>query len=384
LTVSHLRLTGVLQAEEPLSIGSGRRTGVIRHSLPYVPGFSIRGCVGTSLLRAACRLDKPLLDHSSCAHFSECEYAKLFESDESSSAVFFRYAYPLHIKCGGVYRPAPKTLYRCENSQCREVIDALEPPSRCPKCEGLIKAYPGYICDRCGELSDRPIKMTRVTSTALARDTWSAASVKVDESVKAGTLHTTEAIPAGSRFSFEVVLGSRHASEVDVLMSVVEKGVPDEGLGGSRSRGFGRVSVRELKLSEVTCDDVVKRGEAIDSSSFSVQALSPLLLDRPLDCTSLLEGARRAYSWVYHAGKPQLPDLKQIASRVSIARFGGWSQKDDRGRGPFDGFEAGSVFQFSSEGRSSELCMSLAALDVYPFGDYKPHGCGQVRVEGPR
>ena len=382
MTVSHLSLTGVLRVEEPLHIGSGRRTGVIKHCLPYVPGSTLRGCAGTALLRLTCRLGQPLIDHSSCEYAEECAYARLFESEESASSLFFRYAYPLHLRCGGVFRPAPKTLYRCENSQCGEVSDSLEPPDRC-KCGGRVKPYIGYKCDRCGELSSQPIQLTWFTSTALDRGVGAAASIAAGGQ-SAGTLHTIEAIQTGSRFFFEVILGSKLSGEVEALRSVLEKGLPDEGLGGSKSRGFGKVSLSDIRVEEVSVEDMEARAEEIDSACFSVQALSPLILERPLDDRSLLEGARRAYSWVYHEGKPQLPDLVHVASRLALTRVGGWSQKEGRSRGVLQAVEVGSITQFKCGESSEVLSRALATLEVYPLGEYKPHGCGQLRVQSPR
>ena len=384
LTISHHRLTGVLTAEEPLHIGSGRRTGVIKHSLPYLPGSFIRGTVGTALVKAACKLDNPLTDHANCSYIDNCRYVKIFsEEQHKSTKIFFRYTYPLHLKCGGVYRPAPKTMYQCENSQCGKLFDVLIPPDRCDTCSGRVKPYTGFVCEKCHEVERRPIRLSRFTSTAIDRARVSAAMIPGPEQ-PAGTLHTLEAIPKGSKFHLEAIIHRELADDLEVLKAIFEKGLPDEGVGGSRSRGYGKISVKDLSIDAVEMEDVEKRADSIDVSRFSVQTFSPLILRGVLEPRTLLEGARRAYSWVFHEGKPRLPETTLEASRLAVEPYSGWSQKEGKQRRIEQAMATGSVFQFRCDDKTELLPKALAALEVYPLGDHKPHGCGQLKIEEAR
>ncbi|MBS7634485.1 hypothetical protein KEJ34_03170 [Candidatus Bathyarchaeota archaeon] len=90
------KITGVLRAVTPLHIGSGARTGVIKHCHPYIPGAVIRGAVGVSLMRAACRLDLPLVQHESCEYFDECLYVQLFGEEFGKSS---RSSLDMPIRC---------------------------------------------------------------------------------------------------------------------------------------------------------------------------------------------------------------------------------------------------------------------------------------------
>ena len=383
LTTSYYRIRGVITAEEPLHIGSGRRTGVIKHSLPYIPGSFIRGALGTALVKVVCKLDKPLTDHRSCSHYEDCVYVRLFEKPHKSSRIFIRYTYPLHLSCGGVYRPAPKTLYQCENSQCRKLFDTLIPPDRCDTCGGRVKPYTGFVCDKCRQVERRPIRLSRFTSTAIDRARETAAMIPGPMEA-AGTLHTLEAVPKGSKFLLEATVHRDLSDARDVLKAVFERGLPDEGIGGSRSRGYGMVSVHDLHIDTVEIEEVERRADGIDASRFSVQALSPLILKGVLEPSTLLEGARRAYSWVFHEGKPRLPEVALDASRLAIEPYSGWSQKEGRQRRIEQAMAAGSIFQFRCVDEVELLSKALAALEVYPLGDHKPHGCGQLKVERPR
>jgi len=379
------RLKGILRAVTPLHVGSGFRTGIIKHCRPFIPGSVIRGAVGTTLIKVVCRLDKPLVEHEKCAYFDECVYAQLFgEEFGKSSKVFFRYAYPLHLGCGGVYRPSAKTVYRCSNPQCRRVFDAFIPPRECPTCGGSVKPFNGYQCDGCGGLESFPIKVSRVTLTAIDRGKVSAATVPGVGEEAAGTLHTLETIAPGSRFNFEVIVHGEMGNTVDLLRNVIERALPDEGIGGAKSRGLGKVVVEDLSVESVDTDLLEKRADEIDVRRFRVKLCSPLVLDgKVLDPQSLLEGVRRAYTWAFRQGKPSLPELKLKNQAVGGESFSGWSLKIGRRRRIEPAVSAGSVFEFECSTPSRELALGLAAIEYYAIGTYKPHGCGQIRIESP-
>ena len=388
MTLSFYRIVATLTAKSPLHLGSGRRTGVIKHSYPYIPGSMLRGALGMVILRSVCRLDEPLVDHEKCEFFEDCLYARLFgEEFGKSSRLFFRYAYPLHLRCGGVYRPAAKTVYVCKNPQCRKIYDVMVPPIACENCESSVSPFRGFRCDGCGDLiryPRYPISMSRITLTALDRSRGSAAQV-IGAGETKGTLHTIEVVARGSKFAFELLVHRGCGDDLDVIKKSLVRGLPDEGVGGGKSRGLGKVSVDDLRVEKVSVEDVEKRAEEIDTRSFSVRTLSPLLLgSNLLEPKTLLEGARRAYTWIFHVGKPKLPDIHLKGRRLSIETFGGWSLKTQRQRRIEPAISTGSVFQFESGVRDEVLAKALAALEHYPLGAYKPHGCGQLRIEGPR
>ncbi|MCS7096803.1 MAG: RAMP superfamily CRISPR-associated protein, partial [Nitrososphaerota archaeon] len=205
--VACYRLSGVLRAITPLHIGSGVRTGVIKRSRNYIPGAALRGAVGTAIIRNVCKLDKPLVNHEDCDYFNDCVYTQLFgEEFGKASKVFFRYAYPVHLKCGGVYEPSPRTLFRCSKPQCKKIFDVFVPPDSCDVCGGSVKHFYGFQCSGCGELEREPVEIRRITLTAVDRLKCSAAWVVSTSQEAAGTLHTLEVIERGSCFSFEIVV----------------------------------------------------------------------------------------------------------------------------------------------------------------------------------
>jgi CRISPR/Cas system CSM-associated protein Csm3 (group 7 of RAMP superfamily) len=160
----------------------------------------------------------------------------------------------------------------------------------------------------------------------------------------------------------------------------------DEDIGGSKSRGYGNISVKDLKIEEITTELIEKRADSINkaSSSFSVNLVSPLVIDdnkKNLEAVTLLEGARRAYSWCFKTGKPSLPDLIKLNQIFSYEVFGGWSLKEEKQRRPAVCLSFGSSFLFrSSDPANSLLGKALASLEYYAIGGYKPHGYGQIRV----
>jgi len=382
MTVFAYRVSGVLKAATALHIGSGARTGVIKHCRPYVPGTVLRGTLGTAIIKSACKLEKPLVEHENCEFFEECLYTRLFgEEFGKKSNVFFGYAYPLHLTCGGVFVPAPKTLSRCQNPQCRKEFDALISPIWCDVCQGGVKPFDGFKCGTCGLLEPQPLAISRLTLTAVDRGKVSAAQVADG----AGTLHTLEVIPKGARFAFSVLVDRDAGHAVSKVKSALAEALPDEGIGGCKSRGLGKVEAEDLRVEQLDESAVEKRAGEIDVRRFSVRLVSPMILDgKTLESNSLLEAARRAYSWVFHEGKPKLPEVQLEGKRIAVEMFSGWSLKANRRRRIEPAVSAGSIFQFKCGVGSRELALALAALEYYAVGAYKPHGCGQVVVEKAR
>jgi CRISPR/Cas system CSM-associated protein Csm3 (group 7 of RAMP superfamily) len=375
------RISAAVTAVTPLHAGSGQRTGVIKRTYGYIPGSMLRGAIGTSLIKNVCKMDSPLANHEECQHFNDCVYTRLFgEEFGKASNVFFRYAYPIHIKCGGVYTPAPKTLYICKSPQCRKTFDNLIPPTKC-ECGEDIEPFHGFRCGKCQELCERPVAFSRTTSTAIDRSHISAAMVGTGKA-RGGTLHTTETIKKGSKFAVEILISKNSVEDVDVLKAVLERGLEDEGIGGGKSRGLGKVKVGGASVLEVSEQSVRKRATEIGSDCFSVRLLSPMLLEgKTLDNKSLLEGCRRAYTWLFHEGKPKLEDVKLEEARAESEIFSGWSLKTQMRRRIEPAISAGSVFQFRGRDKDETLALGLAALELHAIGAYKPHGCGQVNIE---
>lgn len=384
MTVFCNRISGVLHVSTPLHIGSIRRVGVIKKTYPFIPGSFLRGAVGISLMRLVCKLDQPLVNHAECEYFDDCLYARLFEEEHGkTSKVFFRFSYPVHLGCGGVYEPAPKNLYRCQNPQCRKTYRTFVPPEKCEVegCEGSVKPFRGYVCSECGDLNPRPVRVNRLTLTAVDRGKVSAAQI-VSEGTAAGTLHVLEVIERGSRFHFEIIVHPEMAEAVGILRNVLERMLPDEGIGGSKSRGLGKVTVEDLVVERLETEVLEKRAETVDLKHFNVRLISPVVVKgRVLEPSMLLEAARRAYSWAFHTGKPSLPEVERVRSAVAGEMFSGWSIKAQRRRRLMPSLSAGSIFSFEAKKYSHELALGLAALEYYALGDYKPHGFGQVKIE---
>ncbi|MEM4213898.1 MAG: RAMP superfamily CRISPR-associated protein [Candidatus Methanomethylicaceae archaeon] len=373
------RISGVLRAVTPIHIGSGSRTGVIKHSRKFIPGAAIRGAVGTAVIKLVCRRKAPLVRHEECEYFNDCLYVRLFgEEYGKPSKIFFRYAYPLHLTCGGVFRPTPKTLYRCNNPQCQKLFESFLPMDACDLCGSTVKPLRGFRCDKCGEVETKPVSTSRITLTAVERKSLSAAQVGGG----AGTLHSLEVISAGARFGFELMVYGANEEELDVLKEIILRALPDEGLGGSKSRGLGKVVVENFNISAIGESDLKGRSSAINPNRFSVEILSPTVLEGDiLDPSVLLESIRRVYTMAYHAGKPALPSLELENWAAEGETYTGWSLRWNRRREVRPALSAGSIFEFRSKVGGSELAMGLSALEMYAIGGYKPHGCGQIFVK---
>ena len=376
------KITAVLRAVTPIHVGTGMKTGVIKHSHPFIKGAAIRGAIGTALMKLVCKKGNPLKEHEKCEYFEECTYARLFgEEFGRPSKIFFRYAYPLHMNCGGVFRPAPKTLYRCTNPQCRRVYDDFVPRDSCESCGESLKPVVGFRCDRCNLIESLPVRIVRVTLTAVDSSTGAAARFRTGAE-EVGTLHTLEAINSGSRFGFEAIAYGVEEPDLEILKRVLERALPDEGIGGSKSRGLGKIAVEGLRVEPIDASTIDERASELEETDFRAELASPMVLKgEMLAAPTLLEGARRAYTLAMRKGKPALPELKLVQKAAEGEVLSGWSLRSDNRRALEAAISAGSVFRFTSGTKSRELAVGLAALEYYAIGSYKPHGCGQVKIK---
>ena len=384
-------IQGTIKTETPLHIGSGYHFGFIKQTRDYIPGSVIRGATGTSMMKVVCNKPEYTERHEDCPVKDECPYFILYEGEgNEASDVLFRNAYPKHKGCAnkGTYLPAPKTIFTCK--ECDERFNTYDPPSECTKCGGDVKPFEGYICTGCSHiesLTTLPIKyIQRLTRTAIDRRTGSAALIEVaGTEEKFGTLHARDVIPSGTDFTLQIVLQRDAEPHIKTLTEVLEKVLPDEGLGGGKSRGLGKVSVKVDEVKKINTNDIDKRAEQIDAEDFSIRFLSNAVLDKMnLPPETLLASARRAYTWIYHEGAPSLPELQPMQQRVGATNFSGWSLKENKRRAIIPSIAAGSMFRYISEGKSLQLSQSLASLEYLAIGSFKPFGLGQILVESIR
>lgn len=83
-------------------------------------------------------------------------------------------------------------------------------------------------------------EMLQRTGTAIDRSTGT---------VSRGALYSTEAVPAGVKFGLEIVAENLQTEELRLLKAAL-KSVEDSALGGSSSRGFGKVAFHFSRLVE--------------------------------------------------------------------------------------------------------------------------------------
>jgi hypothetical protein len=200
-----------------------------------------------------------------------------------------------------------------------------------------------------------------------------------------GMLYTTEQIPKDSVFALRMLVHRDEKESLDALKSTLIRGLPDEGIGGGKSRGAGKVGIDRVQVKEVTTEELEERAKKINTRHFLVRLLSPMVLDIPLlEAKTLCDGASRAYTWMFHKGKPKLPSIEAGAKLLSSEMFSGWSLKDGGRKRIETAISPGSLFEFKSVEHDDILGLALAALEYCSIGSYKPYGCGQVIIESAR
>ncbi|MEM2915551.1 MAG: RAMP superfamily CRISPR-associated protein [Candidatus Bathyarchaeia archaeon] len=378
-------LTGVITAETPLHIGSGTHFGIIKQTRDYIPGSVMRGATGATLIKMICVKPENVNKHKECPLRTECLYFQLYQDEENkASNIIFRNAYPRHQGCAnkGTYIPTPKTLFICKNKKCEERYNTYNPPPKCTKCGEDIKPFDGFICASCQTITPFPMDIQRITRTAINRMYNSAAVIQPIPGEEAyGTLHTKDVVPKDINYTLQIIVHPEAEPHIKTLVDILEKALPDEGIGGSKSRGLGKVSVKIEKIEKISVEDLDKRVQQITPEDFSLRLISDAVIEKPIiPPETLLAAARRAYTWAYHAGAPALPDLQLKKWRVTTGTFSGWSLKGNRRRDIEPTVVAGSVFHYTSQG-GEQLARSLAALEYLAIGKWKPLGLGQVKIE---
>ncbi|RLI35977.1 hypothetical protein DRO55_04425 [Candidatus Bathyarchaeota archaeon] len=206
---------GEITAETPLHIGSGRpdiRIGeaisVLRNvkGVPYIPGSSIKGKVRTEAEKIARKLG-----YEVCNPPDTKKMCGSLKSDEKD----------LCIVCQ-IFGTAGEKISRASKVKFRDALP-LE------------------------EVKEFEVR----TGIALDRERGS---------VHRKALYTIEAVPAGTRFGFEMVAENLTDEELSLLLAAV-KSVQDTGLGGSSTRGFGKVRVSIKRVHERTAEFYVGKKE---------------------------------------------------------------------------------------------------------------------------
>lgn len=200
---NRLIIEGEITALMPLHVGSGRpevRIGevisVVRNSegTPYIPGSSLKGKIRTEVEKIEKKLGKFVCDPPETKEMCGSK-----TNDETKLCVVCQ-----------VFGTAGNKLSRASKVKFRDA---------------LAVGSPG--------------KETRI-GIALDRETGS---------VHEQALYKMEAIPAGTKFKFEIVGENLSDDELKLLWEGMES-VQDAGLGGSSTRGLGKVKIEILKVRE--------------------------------------------------------------------------------------------------------------------------------------
>jgi len=377
----HTKISAVLEAVTPIHIGALKQAGYPKPTLEFIPGSAIRGAFKNALTRTVCKLDQPLVDHSKCPHFSTCEYSQLFGNPNKSAPLIFRFSYPKHFQCDGTLLPAPRTLWQCTR-QAKHTFRSFDSPESCCECGEKMKPFVGFQCSRCPFTVPHINKVT-LTGCPLDRQSQSAAK---------GLLHTIEAIAAGTQFALEIIasLGNIEFLTAESLTTFLGRMLPDEGIGRGKTRGLGKVNVKEIQMTHITADCLKQQAEKVDSSSFTVRLISPLIIPTGENESVIIkaetlqsivrEAARSAHAKFFNAGKPKLPEIILETIRGEVEMVGGWNLEQNRRTIIYPALCAGSVLKFHSE-NSKVLTESLTALQYTAVGNFKTLGYGQILLE---
>lgn len=222
-----LILSGTLEALTPLHIGSGRPEidiGEVEMPIlktpkgePYIPGSSLKGRTRAEAERIVRSKGLKVCNPPNIANM-----CGTLESNHDDFCI-----------CCKIFGTA---------ARARGISVASK-----------VKFRDAYPIERVDELLERK-------GIAIDRDKGTVAR---------GALFTIEAVPAGTSFGIEIVAENMIEEELKLLKAAL-KSVEDSALGGSSSRGFGKVKMQFTKLQERTAgyylndeEERVLEGEAL-------------------------------------------------------------------------------------------------------------------------
>jgi len=156
--------------------------------------------------------------------------------------------------------------------------EVCTPPNVANMC-GSMKRNPEDFCICCrifgtaGRISvASKVKFRDAYPTESVEELLERTGIAIDRekgTVARGALYSIEAVPAGTSFGLEIVAENMKDDELKLLRAAL-KSVEDSALGGSSSRGFGKVKMNFTKLQERTAgyylgeeEERVLEGEAL-------------------------------------------------------------------------------------------------------------------------
>lgn len=139
-------------------------------------------------------------------------------------------------------------------------MNVCKPPDVKNMC-GSLKRNPDDFCICCrifgtaGDISvASKVKFRDAYPMSKVETLLERAGIAIDRdkgSVARGALYTIQAVPAGVHFSLEIVCENMSEDELRLLKAAL-KSVEDSALGGSSTRGFGKVKIKIDAVSERT------------------------------------------------------------------------------------------------------------------------------------
>ncbi len=402
-------LTVRVTTESPLLVAAAFATGATRRTARFIPGSALRGALASVLLAECDQSDTTRQDHSRCPEDrrDRCDFYRVFLSEETRPPVFGN-CYP-----EGAW-PAPASAVYCPahaasaNDAGREeghvVFDTLIPLLAFEEALDT-QGYPGYVYSptcRCGQRArpfrgfwsmEDPAKPVRISTQRVSKVAINRARAVAED----GLLYSQEVLPEG------LTLVGRIIAAPDTSEILVRRIPQVTALGGSRSRGTGRVRLTCSRANGASFPDLGARLRRFNEElrrhraalgnlrpderelCFAVDLVSDAILTDSAGCPTL-----QLVPSAFAVASERLSATARLKRSVSSGRVvGSWN---DAARLPRDTVLAtnmGSVFVYSvaigGGGYETEddLLQDLQALESGSVGAERERGFGEIIVCSP-
>lgn len=399
-----LRVRLQLEALSPIAFGARRgTTSSFVDTLDYVPGTSLRGALAARFLREFANADDE-------------RFRKVFLEGE----VLFANLYPLSD--GEISWVLPATAHACKAykerhgvkdiliraaalklmkpGSCEALLDEILFCSHCPQGWQAVKLLTGFY--------EKPLSRpaTYATVEVHKRHLTHVGINRKKQSAEEGFLFAQQVINEARRdsdsrsFSPQLFSGELIAnkSQAEFLTHELLANGTDFRMGESRTRGLGRVRVRECKVVNADTEDDVKARIVQFNRKFSERFSSDrifisltlqsdtMLTDEFMRPSSTLAASdlRRAVGDDPGARSITPNSLRPVYANAGKRLVQTWNVTSGYPKPDDVAITMGSVFLFEvTEGTAEELAAPLLILQEHGIGKRRIEGFGRVTVCDP-
>lgn len=176
-------------------------------------------------------------------------------------------------------------------------------------------------------------------------------------------------IGRGARFRLKIF-----SRKVDLIKALL-KGLEDFHVGALRSRGFGNISLKNLRIREIGLDEIDKRAEEVcNSEDLELCLCSPTVVDFNFN-----DSLVKAYSYIFKPENvPPTPNINFSFRCTQKSVFYRYSSRTNKRLG-VEVYNPPSLITLKRPSSFQER-RSIVSLEICGLGKLRKMGLGEVKI----